>query len=163
MLKIGNLTIEGRGTRPRSRKDFKKEIRSFASGDLGLQLRFVTRRGEEYTHSYCNPHRRIAVICEGVNGKLYPLCWVIELTLHEIAHWIQYNEGMFKDYFGKTYYGGILLNSSSSRLALRAERHADLLAGRMLKEMYGMKPCFPSVYANTREAREFLHTYYGKL
>ena len=162
MIKIRNLTLKGKGRPPTSRAAFKKDIKKLAYNHLGLRIQFVIRKKEGL--SYCNVMKGKAVVCEGVRNKLHPLDILMELTLHEVAHWIQFNEGMFKEYFGTCYYGGIKKGTRTrkgiNRLALRAERHADMLAAKMMKEFYGMKAPKASIYNNNKEAKEFLNNYY---
>lgn len=155
MLKIGKLTVEGQGRRPASRDQFKADIQDFAR-NLGLRIRFVTRKRD--TVSYCDVWTGNAVVCEGLGDHVYPLKVLIEFTLHEIAHWIQFNEGMFQGYFGTPYYGGVKQGSRSGlkRLALRAERHADQIAEKLMLEMYGMESPRTSIYHDYNLAKEFL-------
>ena len=163
MLKIGNLEIDGRGKRPTSREDFKVCVRAWTSV-LGLRLQFENRR-EGHAHqstSYCGYQVGKATICESYAGHVYPLWDLMETTLHEVAHWIQYNEGLFKNYFGIPFYGRVKLGSRDLTLALRAERHADCLSGKLLKELYGMDYRGNSVYSDTEEAKKFLKKHYRK-
>jgi len=162
MLKIGKLTIDGRGTRPVSREDFKEGIRDWAHF-LGLRIRFENRREGHVKKrkSYCNFQVGRIVVCESYAGELYPLWDLMETTLHELGHWIQFNEGLFARYFGEPYYGGVREGSRDVSLALRAERHADWLSKRLLKELYGMEYKGNSIYADTESARKFLNAHYG--
>ncbi len=165
MLRIGKLFLKGRGTRPHSRESFKANIKEWARDDLGLEIRFVIRKITPTW--YCDVWKARITVCEGVGNQLYPLSMIMEYTLHEMAHWIQFNEGMFTRYFGQPYYGGIREGTRSKkdvmRLALRAERHADWLATRLLKEMYGMEAVHGSIYDDTRAAREFIAKHYNNL
>ncbi len=163
MLIIGDLEIDGKGKRPTSREDFKVCIRAWAS-ILGLRLRFENRcegHAREST-SYCDFLVGKATICESYAGHVYPLWDLMETTLHEIAHWIQYNEGLFKNYFGIPHYGGVKSGSRDLTLALRAEKHADWLSQKLLRELYGMDYRGNSVYSNTESAKKFLKNHYEK-
>ncbi len=161
MLTIGKLRLEGRGVRHVSREDFKAGIRGW-SDYLGLSLRFENRREGHVKHriSYCELQVGRAVICESYAGEMYPMWDLMETTLHELAHWIQFNEGMFSRYFGVPYYGGVQIGSRDTSLALRAERHADWLSERLLKELYGMDYQGTSIYDDTEAARKFLNAHY---
>lgn len=161
MVKIGKLTVEGRGTRPVSREHFKEGIRDWAKY-LGLRLRFENRKEGHVREktSHCDFQAGLAVICESYAGRVYPLWDLMETTLHEMAHWIQFNEGMFARYFGEPYYGGVKPGSRDTSLALRAERHADWLSGRLLKELYGMDYRGNSIYQDAEAARKFLNSHY---
>ena len=163
MLKIGQITVKGKGTRPTSRKNFKAGIRLLAN-DLGLRLRFESRKEDHVRKemSYCRLQTGLAVLCESYDGNVYPLWDLMETTLHEIAHWIQFNEGMFKRYFGDFYYGGVRPGSRDTSLALRAERHADWLSKRLLEELYGMKYRGNSIYDDTEAARKFLNSHHRR-
>ena len=97
MLKVGKLKIQGEGKWPKSRAAMKAELRDF-SRSLGLDLKFVTRKKSSISWTQVATAR--AVVCEGTDGKLWNMAEVMFFALHEIAHWIQYNEGMFKGYFG---------------------------------------------------------------
>lgn len=162
MVKIGSLYLEGRGKRPISYEHFKEHIRNFAK-ELGLQLVFVSRNSD-YNVSWCDVYNGRAVICETYNGRPDSMNRLIEVTLHEIAHWIQFNEGMFSKCFGEAYYGGVRQGSRTKkdlkRLSLRMERHADKVAAKLMKEFYGMKPSKVSCYRNTEKAKKFLAKHY---
>lgn len=160
MLKIGKLKINGDGRWPRSRSAMKTELRSLARA-LGLELNFVTRKKK--TISWCQVSAARAVVCEGVDGKLWPMREVIFYALHEISHWIQYNEGMFKNYFGHPYYDQWKFPTQEQRmrLALRAERHADVLAKKLAMEMFGVLFVGGGVYAgDNKSAKDFLKEHY---
>lgn len=163
MLRIGRLEINGEGKWPRSRVAMKAELRDFAR-ELGLELRFVTRKKK--TASWCHIVSGRARVCEGVRGEIYSMTWIVFSTLHEIAHWIQFNEGMFQRYFGKPYYEGWHYPKVGDvrELVLRVERHADWMAKRLAKELFGA--CLVgigSIYDKEHEeaAREFIDNHYG--
>ena len=134
MLKIGKLRISGDGKWPKSRVAMKAELRGLAR-NLGLDLKFVTRK--KSTLSWTQVSTARALVCEGVDGKLWNMADVMFFALHEIAHWIQYNEGMFKGYFGAPYYDGWDSPTPQQRirLAIRTERHADRLAKKMVMDI----------------------------
>ena len=150
MLKIGQLKIHGDAKWPKSRVAMKKELRSFA-GTLGLDLRFVVRKKSDL--SWCQIATSKATVCEGIGGKLWPMEDVMFFALHEISHWIQYNEGMFQKYFGMPYYGGWAPAQVSDqlRLGLRAERHADRMARRLALELFGAYLIQGSIYDKEHE------------
>lgn len=159
MLKIGQLKITGDGKWPRSRVAMKKELRGFAK-ELGLELKFVTRKKK--TMSWCNLSKERALICEGTAGHQNPMPEVIFHGLHEIAHWIQYNEGMFQNYLGTPYYDGWKYPKASTmqRIALRAERHADWLAKKLAIEMFGAVLVGESCYDDAQASKAFFKGYY---
>jgi hypothetical protein len=156
MLTIGTLKVKGDGRWPASRHEMKTEIRSFARG-LGLELDFVARK--KMTTSYCRLSTGRATVCEGTGGKLWTMPTVMFYALHEIAHWIQYNEGMFEKYFGRPYYDQWMPPTSKDalRLLLRAERHANWLAQKLGQEIFGATITCPSIYdpGYEKEARAF--------
>ncbi len=160
MLKIGKLKVYGDGKWPRSRADMKAELRHF-SRSLGLDLRFVTRKESDLCWTQVSTGR--AVVCEGVGGQLRNMSEVMFYALHEIAHWIQYNEGMFKGYFGAPYYDEWKLPTSQQRmrLALRAERHADRLSKKLVMELFGALVIGEGIYDDTKTAKLFLKEHYG--
>ena len=104
-----------------------------------------------------------ATISEGVGGKLRPMSQVIFHSLHEISHWIQYNEGMFQKYLGRPYYGAWRNPETSNvlRLALRAERHADRLARKLAMELFGVLLIGGSVYDDAEASKAFFKKFYG--
>jgi hypothetical protein len=138
MIEIGALKLQGgKGTIPRSRKETKTALKKLA-GVLGLELCFVIRK--EKSDSYTEIPNAKAIICEGTKKEgLFPRWLLIHCALHEMVHWIQYNEGLFKDYYPRPYYGKWLWPSPQDRLrlALRAERHCDFWARRMSDEFFG--------------------------
>ena len=159
MLKIGRLKIRGDSKWPKSRADMKTELRDL-SRSLGLDLRFVTRKKK--TSSWCHLGRARATICEGVGGKLNPMSEVMLHALHELSHWIQYNEGMFQNYLGKPYYGHWKHPEVPDilRLALRAERHADQLAKKLAMELFGVLLTEGSCYDDAETSKAFFKGYY---
>lgn len=159
MLKIGRLKINGDGKWPKSRADMKTELRSLAR-ELGLELNFVTRKKK--TVSWCSVRHARATVCEGAGGKLWPMSEVIFHSLHEISHWIQYNEGIFQKYFGRPYYDDWRNPETSDvlRIALRAERHADRLARKLAMEIFGAFLMGNSIYDNTEASKDFLKSHY---
>ena len=162
MLKIGRLEINGDGKWPKSRVAMKAELRSFARS-LGLELRFVTRK--KNSTSWCQPSTARAIVCEGVGREIYPTSWLAFSALHEISHWIQYNEGKFQKIFGSPYYDDWLLPEIKDlrRLGLRAERHANWIARRLAKELFGSHAGTSNLYdgGSTSEVKAFLKDYYG--
>jgi hypothetical protein len=163
MLRIGRLKIHGDGKWPRSRAEMKKGLRIFA-GKLGLELRFVTR--QKKNTSWCQITTGRAVICEGVGGKLYPMPEVMHHALHEISHWIQYNEGFFRKYWHRPYYKGTWWPPEKKdlrRIGLRTERHADWLARRLATELYGVQLTQGSIYdeQHTAYAKFYLKEHYS--
>jgi len=161
MVKIGSLSIEGEGKWPRSRAIMKTQLKDFAKS-LGLELSFATHK--KSTVSWCKVSAARALICEGTGRKLWPMHEVMFHALHEIAHWIQYNEGMFPKYFGKPYYNtwDYPEIADVKRLNLRAERHADWLARKMAMELFAVYLVGGSLYDDTEAAKNFFQEYYGK-
>ncbi len=161
MLKIRQLKIHGDGRWPKSRAAMKSELRGL-SRSLGLDLKFVTRKKETYSWTQVSTGK--ARVCEGLNGKLWKMSEVMFYALHEISHWIQYNEGMFKGYFGAPYYDKWELPSPQDRmrLALRAERHADFLAKKLGMELFGVLFVGGSAYDDAETAKPFLQEHYGE-
>jgi hypothetical protein len=161
MIRIGKLKIEGRGSYPRSRADLKADLREFAR-DLGLKLDFVVRR--QSTVSWCRVSTANAIVCEGVGNTLFPMQEVMFFGLHEISHWIQFNEGMFRSYFGRYYYDAWQLPSRNAqrRVALRAERHADFLARKLARELFGAHLIGGGIYSGSnKKAKDFLSGRHG--
>jgi len=151
MLKIGQLRVTGDGKWPRSRAAMKKEIRGLAK-ELGLDLRFVVRKRKEF--SWCQVSSGKARVCEGIGGKLFPMSTVMFFALHELSHWIQFHEGIYRGYFGEPYYN-VWRNAKPEvvrRLGLRAERHADSTARRLAMELFGVYLMEGSVYDPGNEA-----------
>ncbi len=162
MLKIGRLRIDGDGKWPKSRADMKAELRSFAR-KLGLDLTFVVRKKEAL--SWCQVSVGKARICEGIGGNLLPMPTVMFYALHEISHWIQFHEGMYRKYFGEPYYDAWLdaKPKDVSRLGLRAERHADRTARRLAMELFGVYLMEGSIYdpGNEEVSKALIKKYAG--
>ncbi len=163
MFEFRSLQIDGgRGTIPRSRRETKRVLRSLGKS-LGLEVRFVHRVKD--SKSYCSVQRRRIVICEGTD-KYGPAnrVWLVHQALHEMAHWIQYNEGVFSKYYGRPYYNQWLHPSPPDvrRLALRAERHCDWLARRMSLEFFGFYLQKGSTVYDLADASKFLQKFYGR-
>ena len=161
MLTIGRLKINGDVKWPKSRAAMKKELRAFAK-ELGLNLRFASKK---VGTSSCQITTARASVCEGVGGKPWRMDEIIFHALHEIAHWIQFNEGMFKKYFGTLYYDAWVPPKMKDleRLNLRAERHADSLARKMSVELFGYYLLNGSIYDKQEEAaaKAFFKEHYG--
>jgi hypothetical protein len=145
MLKIGQLKINGDGKWPKSRAAMKKEIRGLAK-ELGLDLRFVVRKKKAL--SWCQVSSGKARVCEGIGGKLFPMSDVMFFALHEVSHWIQFHEGIYRKYFGEPYYNAWRDANPEDvrRLGLRAERHADRTAKRLAMELFGVYLMSESFY-----------------
>lgn len=163
MFKFRSLHIEGgHGTIPRTRRETKRVLRVLGKS-LGFDMRFVHRVKD--TKSYCNIPTGRAIICEGTDQEgLSSRIWLIHQALHETAHWIQYNEGVFSKYYGRPYYNQWLwpLTTDRQRLALRAERHCDWLARQMSLEFFGFALQKGGTVYDNEEAGEFLREHYGK-
>ncbi len=159
MLKIGRLKLHGDGKWPESRVTMKKELRSFAKG-LGLELDFVSR--QKKTASWTKISKGRSLVCESVGGTDWPMSKVMFFALHEIAHWIQFNEGMFQKYFGRPYYDLWTRPAPRDlrRLSLRAERHANWLARRIGVELFGVPLMVETIYDRNDEAKDFLKEHY---
>ena len=159
MLTIGKLRITSDGEWPKSRVILKRRLRSFAR-ELGLELNFVIRK--KMTMSYCQLSMSKATVCEGLEGKPWPMASIMFYGLHEIAHWIQYNEGMFPKYFGKPYYDQWIppTTKEALRLGLRVERHANWLARKLAQELFGCWIVHGSIYDDSEAARAFLERNY---
>lgn len=163
MIKIGSLKIDGgHGCVPRSRQTVKDHLRSLAK-TLDLRLYFVTRK--EDSKSYTMVQEAKAIVCEGTHNEgVLNKYWLIHSSLHEMVHWIQYNEGMFKNYYPRPYYGDWAWppRQAALRVALRAERHCDFWARRMSMEFFGFSLAHGCSMYDDDNAAKWLREYHSQ-
>ena len=159
-MKVGIFEVPERVVFPRTHKEMQRQLRGFAES-IGLDLRFVNRK--KYTFSYCDPVRAKAVVIAKLKGHQFPRVETAHYALHEIAHWMDYNNGLFRDYYARP--GRVRAcvppkKKDILRSGVRAEQHCDWLANRMLWAMYGKAYNTTSVYADATQARQILVGHY---
>lgn len=136
-MQIGIFTIPEGLIFPKTNKELRHDMRAFARGiDLDLQFR-SPKKGAP---SYCDPINRRAVVSDTYSdGSPQPLIQVAHTALHECAHWMDIHNGLFRDYYSRPGYKHVINPKKKDimRLGVRAERHCDWLANRMLWVMYG--------------------------
>lgn len=144
---------------PRAHKEVQRQLRMLAKS-MGLSLRFVERTKLDY--SYCDPLGARAVVIAKFKGHRYSRLETAFFALHETAHWIDYNNGLFRDYYVRRGYKHVINPTAKNilRLGVRAEQHCDWLAHRMLWSMYGETYSRPNAYDDVAKARRALIAHY---
>ena len=158
-MKVGIFEIPERIPFPNSHKEMQRQLRALAAS-MDLDLKFVERTKLDY--SYCDPIGARAVVISKFKGYRYSRLETAFFALHEIAHWIDYNNGLFRNYYSRRGYKHIINPKDEDilRLGIRAERHCDWLARRMLWFMYGKLYGAPNVYDDAVKARKSLIEHY---
>ncbi len=158
-MKIGMFEIPERVIFPKSHKELQGQLRALAKS-MDLNLRFVERK--RFTESYCDPLYARAIVVSKFKGRRFPRVETAHYALHEIAHWMDYNNGLFQDYYARWGYKYAIYPTEEnvSRLGVRAEQHCDRLAHMMLWVMYGRVFSTEGVYDNSARARQELLKHY---
>lgn len=166
MLQIGELKVFGpdEPRLPRTHQEARRWLRAIAQ-DLGLDLKFQANM----SGGYCSPLEAKAIVglCYGGSQRKalrqrVSIRRLIHMALHEIAHWIQYNEGFFSACAPQKRYGLYVRDIEAvRRLIVRYEKHADFLSEKLAVEFFGEPMGIELSYENTQEARRFLYDRYS--
>ncbi len=158
-MKIGIFEIPERVIFPSTHKELQRQLRVLSEG-MGLTLKFVERT--KLTYSYCDPIEAKAVVIAKLKGHQYSRLETAFYTLHEIGHWMDYNNGLFQGYYPRQGYKYITYPTGDDllRLGVRAEQHCDWLAHRMLWSMYGKTYDRPNAYDDVAVARQNIIDHY---
>ncbi len=154
-MQIGLFEIPEQISFPKTHRELRRQLRALARS-MDLRLEFVER--ERLTYSYCDPVAARAVVITNFRSYRYPRLETAFSALHEIGHWIDYNNGLFQDYYPRRDSKRIINPTDKNilRLGVRAEQHCDRLARRMLWSMYGKTYNTPHTYDNVTETRASL-------
>jgi len=158
-MQVGIFTVPEGLQLPQSYAHARHDMRAFARG-LDLNLTFVQRG--RCGISWCCTATGRAMVLERMADERPGIPHLIQVALHECAHWMDARNGLFRDYFPRPGYKHIVrpLRRDQRRLGIRVERHADWLADRMMFTMYGITRDWESVYDNIEVGRQFLFHQY---
>jgi len=158
-MQVGIFTVPEGLEFPSTRQEMRRDLRVFARS-IGVNLRFVRRKNSSV--SYCQTIRGKVVVVESLDDIDYGIDDVIFVALHEFAHWMDARNGLFGGYYSHLRRGKIIPPKKENvrRLGIRAERHCDWLAAKMMQAMYGRTYDGDSFYDEIEPARKLLaHTY----
>jgi hypothetical protein len=139
----------------------RRQMRAFARS-LGLgDVRFVHRKergGGRIDILYGE-----VTVAESLGGKYEPIEEIIHYVLHECAHWIDFHNGLYRKYYARWGYKHIVepAKSDVKRLGVRAERHCEWLARRMMRAMYGQAWQGSTIYDDIGAARLLITLHYN--
>jgi len=158
-MKVGIFEIPERVIFPSTHKELQRQLRALAEG-MGLTLKFVERTRLAY--SYCDPIAERAVVIAKFRGHRYSRLETAFYTFHEISHWMDYNNGLFRGYYPRRGYKHIINPAADDllRLGVRAEQHCDWLAHRILWNMYELIYDRPNAYDDAAAARRHIIEHY---
>ncbi len=158
-MNIGLFEIPEGLSFPRTHKEMQQHMRDLARS-MDLDLKFIRRKNISY--SYCDVLYGKARISTHWGSYQLPILSTLHTSLHEIAHWMDLHNGLYRDFYARWGYKHAIYpqNQDLSRLGVRAERHCDWLASRMLWVMYGRGYSGYSPYDNVNTAREELIEHY---
>lgn len=144
---------------PRTHKQMRRDMRAFARS-IGLELKFVRRK--KSGSSYCNVINAEVTVVEKVGDNFFTIPDTIHTALHECAHWIDSNIGLFRKYYARWGYKHLIYPEEKDlvRLGVRAERHCNWQANRIMQAMYGRVHTGQGVYDNLESARLLLTIHY---
>jgi hypothetical protein len=111
-------------------------------------MRLRTRRFITFSGEYCHKSKTAWVNLDN------PANVVISTVFHELGHHLDLEAGLFRKY-----YDGRSSNRTMRRLALRAERHADLV-GRRLCKKYFPKVKFHEAYVDQEDIDWLLNEFF---
>ncbi len=158
-MNIGLFEIPEGLSLPRTHKEMQRQMRALARS-MDLDLKFIRRKNVSY--SYCDPLSGRARVTTHLKGHRFSILSTAHTTLHEIAHWMDIHNGLFYGFYTRWGYKHPIYpwRKDLSRLGVRAERHCDWLANRMLWAMYGQAYTGYSPYDDARTAREAIIDHY---
>lgn len=144
---------------PRTYEQMRRHMRAFAQS-IDLDLKFAKR--ERSGSSYCDIILGTATVVESLGGKPYPIPETIHTTLHECSHWIDCHNGLFRDYYARRGYRYLIYPEEKDirRLGVRAERHCEWQACRIMKIMYDYDHVSHGVYDDLGSAKRSLESHY---
>ena len=142
-MQVGLFHVPERCDFPETRTDLRRHMRAFGRS-IGLDVRFASH--EKSRASHCDLLNSRALVIDVYKGKTFPLLETAHTTLHECAHWMDWHNGLFQDYYVRRGRKHVIVpkDEDIKRLGIRAEQHCDWLANHMLWAMYGKwyKDCF---------------------
>ena len=144
MVKVGNVSLHGSGyLLPRQRAKAKRTLKSIAKVCGVEDVYFVRTKKTLYGGFYNFKTKSIVVVEQQGKCKL-PMWLVTWRFFHELTHHLHVEGGIFLAYYFKEVefedgtvkeYGTV----DQSRVALRAERHANLKASELASEFFGLE------------------------
>jgi hypothetical protein len=156
MVRIGSVEILGAGfPLPRDRSRAKNCLRSIAKMCGVKSVYFVRTTKAKYGGLYDYKNKRLIVV-EQEGKRKVPMYVVTFRFFHELTHHLQGEGGLFLAYYLEEVMIGRRKKKYTAndrkRVALRAERHANLKACELAEEFFGLKMHVPDY------PREFLHS-----
>lgn len=154
-MQVGIFTVPEGLEFPQSYAHVRHDMRAFARS-IDMKLEFVHRK--KSGTSYCNVTSREAKVVESLAGRQEDIPVLIHTALHECSHFIDCHNGLFGNFYpyGEGSFHVLPLEEDYTRLALRAERHADWLADKIMLAMYEQTRDWKSFYDYHGLAREYL-------
>lgn len=144
MVRIGTVEISALGagfSLPHNRSQAKACLRNIAKM-CGTKVYFVRTTKAPYGGLYDHKNKRLIVVEQQGKSKVAMLQVVLRF-FHELTHHLHQEGGIFLAY----YFDEVMVGrrkkkfsqADSRRIALRAEKHANLKACELAKEFFGIE------------------------